>query len=99
MKTTDTTDPQANNALWATRQTATFLGCSERQIARLREEGLPFVRVGGLVRFIPSKVMAWLDAVPEDERARQLADIAATGDDGNAECAAADLSREFPPLP
>ena len=34
-----------------------------------------------------------------DERANQLADIAATGDEDNAECAAADLFREFPPLP
>ena len=34
-----------------------------------------------------------------DERANQLADIAATGDEDNAECAAADFFREFPPLP
>lgn len=34
-----------------------------------------------------------------DERACQLADIAATGDNDNAECAAADLFREFPPAP
>ncbi len=34
-----------------------------------------------------------------DERANQLADIAATGDEDNAECAAADLFREFPPAP
>ena len=32
-----------------------------------------------------------------DERANQLADIAATGDEDNAECAAADLFREYPP--
>lgn len=32
----------------------------------------------------------------DDERARQLADIAASGDEDNAECAVADLSREFP---
>ena len=32
----------------------------------------------------------------DDERARQLADIAASGDDDNAACAAADLAREFP---
>ena len=31
-----------------------------------------------------------------DERARQLADIAADDDEDNAECAAADLAREFP---
>jgi hypothetical protein len=35
----------------------------------------------------------------EQRRAAQLADITATGDDDAAECAAADLSREFPPLP
>lgn len=29
-------------------------------------------------------------------RARQLTDIATTGDDDNAECATADLAREFP---
>jgi hypothetical protein len=34
-----------------------------------------------------------------DERANQLADIAATGDEDNAECATADLFREFLPLP
>ena len=31
----------------------------------------------------------------KDERARQLADIAASGDEDNVECAAADLAREF----
>jgi hypothetical protein len=35
----------------------------------------------------------------DDERAAMLAHITATGDDDNAECAAADLFREFPPLP
>lgn len=32
----------------------------------------------------------------DDERARQLADVATSGDDDAAECAAADLAREFP---
>ena len=84
-------------ALWTTKDLAKFLGCSGRQIPRLREEGLPAVRVGALVRFIPSRVMAWLDS--RDGRARQLADIAANGNDDNAACAAADLFREFPPAP
>jgi hypothetical protein len=52
--------------------------------------------VGGLIRFTPSRVMTWLEC--RDKRSSQLADIAATGDDDNAECAAADLFREFPPL-
>lgn len=34
-----------------------------------------------------------------DERANQLADIATTGDEDNAECCIADSFREFPPLP
>jgi hypothetical protein len=41
--------------------------------------------------------MAWLDS--REERARQLADIIASVDDDNAECAAADNFREFPPIP
>ncbi len=76
---------------------AKFLGCSERQIPRLRDEGLPAVHVGGLIRFIPSRVMTWLEC--RDKRGSQLADIAASGDDDNAECAAVDLAREFPPAP
>jgi hypothetical protein len=35
----------------------------------------------------------------DDGRARQLVDIAASGDDDNSECAAGDLFREFPPAP
>lgn len=97
MTTTDTFHTQHTGALWATPDLSRFIGCSERQIARLREEGLPFVRVGGLIRFIPSRVMAWLEC--RDERGRQLADIAASGIEDNAECAAADQFREFPPAP
>jgi excisionase family DNA binding protein len=96
---TTSTPPDNTTAapLWTTKDLAQFLGCSERQIPRLREEGLPAVRVGGLIRFIPARVMTWLDS--RDERSRQLADIATTGDDDNASCAAADLFREFPPAP
>jgi excisionase family DNA binding protein len=83
--------------LWTTKDLAKFLGCSERQIPRLRDEGLPAIHVGSLVRFVPSRVMTWLES--RDQRARQLADIAATGSEDAAECAAADLFREFAPLP
>lgn len=100
MTTTTKFDEHAVAPLWATRDVAKFLGCSERQIPRLRDEGLPTVRVGGLVRFVPARMMAWLDGrdlgLAGDDRARQLADIAATGDEDNAGCAAADLAREFP---
>ena len=97
MTKTEIIDHESVAPLWTTKDLAKFLGCSERQIPRLRDEGLPAVRVGGLVRFIPSRVMAWLDS--RDERARQLADIATSGDEDNASCAAADHFREFPPAP
>jgi excisionase family DNA binding protein len=93
----DSVDP-----LWTTGDVARFLRCSKRQIPRLREEGLPSIRIGGLVRFVPDQVKSWLGLQDShgaaDERARQLADIAVSGDDA-AECAAADLAREFPSLP
>jgi excisionase family DNA binding protein len=94
---TTTTPPDITSVapLWTTKDLAKFLGCSERQIPRLRDEGLPAVHVGGLIRFIPSRVMTWLEC--RDKRSSQLADVTATGDDDNAECAAADLFREFPP--
>lgn len=85
--------------LWTTADVARFLGCSERQVYVLRNQGLPSIHVASLVRFDPIQVRAWLNrgtAAPSDERARQLADIAANGDDDNAQCAAADLAREFP---
>ena len=94
MTTTAFPNQESVAPLWTTKDLAKFLGCSERQVPRLRDEGLPAVRVGGLVRFIPTKVMTWLEC--RDERAHQLADIAADGDEDNAECAAADLAREFP---
>jgi predicted DNA-binding transcriptional regulator AlpA len=90
-----------DSPLWTTSDLSRFLGCSERQVYNLRKQGLPTRQVGGMVRFEQSKVRAWLAAQDSaatlgDDRARQLADISATGDDDNAECAAADLAREFP---
>lgn len=98
--TQNTSDSQdSHTPLWTTGDVARFLRCSKRQVPRLREEGLPSIRVGSLVRFVPDQVIGWLglrDSVPTDERARQLADVATSGDDDAAECAAADLAREFP---
>lgn len=98
------TPDSSEKGLWSTSDLSTFLRCSERQVFNLRQQGLPTVHVGGLIRFVPSRVMSWLDGrdlgIASDDRARQLADIAATGDQDTAECAAADLAREFPaPLP
>lgn len=89
--------------LWTTEELARFMGCSTRHVFNLRKRGLPHFRIGDMVRFVPSRVIAWLEVFdtrvmhdpPDAERANQLADIAASGDEDNAECAAADLAREF----
>lgn len=64
---------------------------------------ISFIKIAGnrKVRFVWPDVLEELrsheiKAEPLDERARQLADIATSGDENNAEVAAADLNREFP---
>jgi len=101
MKTTELLRKPESESLWTTSDVARFLGCSERQVYILRSQGLPAIYVGSMVRFDPEQVRLWIanqdnGGVTSDPRARQLADIAATGDHDCAECAAADLHREFP---
>lgn len=99
-----TREPEGLDGLWTTEELAQFLDCSQRHVFNLRKRGLPHFRIGDMVRFVPSRVMAWLERCdtrvmrdsPDAERARQLADIAVSGDEDNAEAAAADLAREFP---
>lgn len=102
MKSTEPLRKPEAESLWTTSDVARFLGCSERQVYILRGQGLPSMHVGSMVRFDPKQVRLWIanqDSAPASERARQLAEVAATGDDDNAECAAADLAREFPNRP
>ena len=79
-------------------QLARFLGCSERHIFNLRKRGMPAYRIGEIVRSDLGQVRQWLDsngeAAPANTRLQQLTEIAASGDDDNAECASADLARE-----
>ncbi len=93
-------DQDHNSGLLTSSQLARFLGCSERHVFNLRKRGMPAYRVGEIVRFDLNQVRQWLDSGgehgPATARQRQLADVVAGGDDDNAECAAADLSREFP---
>lgn len=60
---------------------------------------MPAYRIGEIVRFDLDQIRQWLDsngeAAPANARLQQLTDVAATGDDDNAECAAVDLAREF----
>jgi excisionase family DNA binding protein len=46
--------------LWTTREVAKFLHVSIKTIFNLRKKGLPFVYVGGAVRFEPQKIKDYL---------------------------------------
>ncbi len=89
----------SENTLWYTADVSKFLRCSERQVFALRQQGLPALHIGGMVRFDPARVRAWLsekdERIPSCERHRQLADLTNENDDDAAECAAADLHHEF----
>ena len=93
-------DQEYAGGLLTSRQLARFLGCSERHVFNLRKRGMPAYRIGEIVRFDLDQVGQWLDSDGEraaaNKRRQQLADVAASGDDDNAECAAADIAREFP---
>ena len=98
------TQTPAEETLWSTSDLSKFLRCSERQVFNLRQLGLPAVQVGGLIRFIPSRVREWLDRRDlghdsSDERSGQLADIGAENNEDAAEIAASDAFKEFPSAP
>jgi len=46
--------------LWTTLDVREFIQCSSRNVANLRNVGLPFVKIGQLVRFDPEAVKSWL---------------------------------------
>ena len=54
--------------LWTVRDVARFARCSIRQVAHLRAAGLPFVKIGQLVRFHPQRVIGWLLSHEQSER-------------------------------
>ena len=46
--------------MWSKRDVAQYLNDSLRQVDVLREKhGLPFRKIGSLVRFYPAEVQAW----------------------------------------
>lgn len=50
----------ATHKLWSTSDVSRFLGCCERQVYILRDQGMPTIRVGKKVRFDPERVKAWV---------------------------------------
>lgn len=76
--------------LWSTADVGRFAGSSERQLHILcchRQASTSELKTG---------LEDQRPGIKANERARQLAAIAASGDEDAAECAAADLAREFP---
>jgi excisionase family DNA binding protein len=51
----DANAPVSEN-LWTTKEVAEFLHVSIKTIYNLRKEGLPFVHLGGAVRFVPQEI-------------------------------------------
>jgi hypothetical protein len=102
----DTTHDQTQ--LFTESEVAARLKTTVASVRWMRRTGrLSFIKIAGnrKVRFAWPQVLEDLRAtevrasVHDDERARQLADLANHNDGDAAECAAADLSREFPGSP
>jgi len=52
--------PTPEDKLWTTEQAADFLRVSLKTVFNLRKKGLPFVQLGGAVRFIPQEIKDYL---------------------------------------
>ena len=54
------TSEQLRNRLWDAREAAGFLKVSRSWIyARVERDEMPYIRVGGLIRFVPSQLRDW----------------------------------------
>ena len=51
---------ESDNKLWTTTQVAEFLQVSPKTVYNLRKRGLPFVYLGGAVRFVPQEIKNYL---------------------------------------
>jgi len=52
--------PPESEDLWTTREVGKFLHLSAKTISELRKKGLPFVKLGGAVRFVPREIKDYL---------------------------------------
>ncbi len=59
-KSTAKPENHASEALWTMQDVARYARCSLRHVSKLREQGLPYRKLGHLVRFKPEAVKAWL---------------------------------------
>jgi len=52
--------PQDFEDLWTTKMVGKFLHVSVKTVSELRKKGLPFVKLGGAVRFVPNEIRDYL---------------------------------------
>jgi excisionase family DNA binding protein len=52
--------PASDDQLWTTEQVATYLHVSLKTVFNLRKKGLPYVQLGGAVRFVPQEIRDYL---------------------------------------
>ena len=52
--------PESDDQLWKTERVAKFLHVSPKTIFNLRKRGLPYVQLGGAVRFVPQEIRDYL---------------------------------------
>ena len=55
-----TLSPESDSALWTTKEVAKHLRVSLKTVFNLRKKGLPFVQLGGAVRFVPHEIKDYL---------------------------------------
>jgi excisionase family DNA binding protein len=52
--------PEPDAELWTTHEVAKFLRVSLKTVFNLRKRGLPYVQLGGTVRFVPQEIRDYL---------------------------------------
>ena len=52
--------PASDDQLWTTEQVARYLHVSLKTVFNLRKKGLPYVQLGGAVRFVPQEIRDYL---------------------------------------
>jgi excisionase family DNA binding protein len=52
--------PALDDQLWTTEQVGKYLHVSLKTVFNLRKKGLPYVQLGGAVRFLPQEIKDYL---------------------------------------
>ena len=55
-----TPSPETDSDLWTSERVAQHLHVSLKTVFNLRKKGLPFVKLGGAVRFVPQEIKDYL---------------------------------------